>query len=151
MTVLRVRTAATIARADIRDLVLRAVEATRYPGADPVLLYDELARRIAAPDLGFFVGFVGEWVPQALCVAILPTSQLMMAPQCVLVYSRGPSMLVRHIGERLRAWLRAEGYDRVMGVNLYRSDAAFLRAGRRYLGSGRRIGSLMEFTLCPAR
>ena len=125
--------------------MLRAVTATRYPGADPVLFYDEIARRIADPDLGLFVGLVHD-SPLALCLAVLPSSQLMMAPQVALVYSEGRPMLIRHMGDRLRAWLRSEGHDRFMAVNLRHTDAVFVRAARRVGSAAVGLGSLMEVT-----
>lgn len=68
----------------------------------------------------------------------------MMAPQVVLAYNGGRPELAGMILRRVRDWLKGAGYDRALGVNLYRSDATFMRAGRR-LGKPRRYGSLIEF------
>jgi hypothetical protein len=139
--VVRVRTFPTIRRPDIRELVLRAVAATRYPGADSRKLYDELRDRIADLRLGVFVGFEGE--PKALVVALLPDSQLMMYPQIPIVYSEGRPMLIRHVAIRLKEWIMAAGYDRMLSVSFNHSAAAWSRAFR-HLGEFRSLGEMIE-------
>ncbi len=44
--VIRVRRPETIAAPAVRELILRAIEETPYPGTTPQALYDELAARI---------------------------------------------------------------------------------------------------------
>jgi hypothetical protein len=144
MLILRVRSQDTIERADVRGLVLRAVEETRYPGTDPLRFYDELHVRISEPGLGVFVGF--DEGPRAIIVAMLPASALMMAPQVPLVCNEGTPSLFRAVSSRLRSWLLENGYDRALGINLYREDAVFMR-GFTHFGKPSRKGSLIEFDL----
>lgn len=117
--------------------------ATRYPGAEPASLYAELRRRIAEDKIGVFVGFEDQWVPRALAVTLLPDSPLMMAPQCLIVYSEGSRMLTRHVGMRVRKWIMAAGYDRVLGIGFNHSMAAWAR-GLRGIGDARPLGELFE-------
>ena len=79
----------------------------------------------------------------ALVVAMLPDSPLMMAPQCPIVYSRGSRMLIRHVGERMREWVMAAGYDRVLSVSLTHSAAAWARSFR-WLGEHKTLGTMIE-------
>jgi len=144
MVILRVRSQSTIYQADVRALILRAVEATRYPGTIPSRFYDELRVRIGETGLGVFVGFDGG--PRAIVVAMLPGSSLMMAPQVPLVYNEGTPSLFRAVASRLRSWLIESGYDRALGINLYRKDALFMR-GFAHFGKPSYKGSLIEFDL----
>lgn len=141
-SVLRVRSLLTLRRPDVRSLIVSAVTETAYPGTTPERFYAELASRIIKEALGVFVGF-DEDEAKALAVALLPTSAMMIAPQVCLVYSRGKPALIRAVAERLKAWIMASGYDRVMGLNLYRDDTVFMR-GFRYIGQPRRLGSVIE-------
>jgi hypothetical protein len=144
MVVLRVRSQSTIYQADVRALILRAVEATRYPGTVPLRFYEELCVRISEPGLGVFVSY--DDGPRAIVVAMLPGSALMMAPQVPLVYSDGKPSLLRALSSRLRGWLLENGYDRALGINLYREDEVFMR-GFAHFGRPGRVGSLIEFDL----
>jgi len=138
--VTRVRTRATVLRPEIELLVMRAALACRYP--NPGLIYRELVRRVGEDGLGIFVGHENA-SPMTLVVAILPDSPLMMAPQCPIVYSRGSRMLIRHVGERMREWVMAAGYDRVLSVSLTHSAAAWARSFR-WLGEHKTLGTMIE-------
>lgn len=152
MTITRVRTLATFSRPDIKDLVWSACAAVRYPGTDAGSIYKELSLRIAENELGLFVGI--EDAPLALCVAILPTSCLMMAPQIPLLYNRGSRALIRALAVRVREWIVEHGHTHAIGANMYqpqegtrignRPDAAFCR-GFRHFGDPEHAGSLIRF------
>jgi hypothetical protein len=143
ISVLRVRSRRTTEQFWFRNLIGEAITATRYPGTTRGKFYNELRQRVAENALGMFVGFEDE-APKAIAVAMLPTSCMMLAPQVALVYSRGRPPLIRAMGTRLRAWIMAAGYDRVIGTNLYRNDDVFMR-GFAHIGEPRRLGSLIEW------
>jgi hypothetical protein len=130
---------------EVKDLVWRAVEATKYPGTDAVSFYRELTVRIAERGLGCFVGYEGDR-PATLAIALLPTSRMMMAPQIVLVYSGGAE-LTRKVGVRLREWLLEEGHKEALACNLAfldRPDRVFMRVFRHF-GKPEFAGSLIRF------
>lgn len=153
----RVRTHATIAWPEIEALVERAAEACGY--LIPGYIYRELVERVGEDGLGIFVGFEGKPAevanpdktrmsgfatkPKALVVAILPASPLMMAPQMPLCYSDGSAMLIRHVGRRMKEWIMAAGYDRMLSVSLNHSAAAWER-GFREIGEMTVLGELIE-------
>jgi hypothetical protein len=94
---------------------------------------------------GIFIGRERD-APKALCIGMLPTSAMMLAPQVALAYAEGPRLLTRLVGLRWAAWLRENGYDRFMGVNHLYSDELFMRAFS-FGGKTRRIGSIIEWRL----
>lgn len=108
------------------------------------MLYEELRLRVAEDKLGIFIGMEDSYLPSALAVAMLPSSSMMMAPQIVLVYSEGPPALIKKVAHRLRKWITDAGYDRAIGINLWREDLVFMR-GFKHFGTPARLGSLIEF------
>jgi hypothetical protein len=144
--VARLRRVETLRHPAIRSLIVRAIEAVRYPGADPALMYAELAASAASSELtGLFLG-IEDKKARGIVAAMLPASQAMMAPQVLLVYSEGQPALIRALGKRLREWILTAGYARVIGMNLYRPDAVFMR-GFCHVGEPRVLGSIVEFKL----
>jgi hypothetical protein len=141
----RARTYRTITDPVVRALIIRAVEATRYPGTSPEVLYAELKNRGAEEALGIFIGY-DDLEPKALAVAMLPTSAFMMAPQVPLIYNGGPPALAKAVSMRLRRWLTDAGFKTVIGANLYRSNQVFMR-GLSHFGKPKPLGSLIEFDL----
>jgi hypothetical protein len=140
--VVRVRRAETIAHPEIRRLILAAVEAVRYPGSTPEAIYDELCGNVASDLLGLFVGFEGA-APKALAGAVLPSSAVAFSPQVFIVYSTGRSDLIRAVGERVKAWIMAAGYNSVTGIGLRHSARAWIR-GLGFLGETKELGSVIE-------
>jgi hypothetical protein len=143
--VTRVRTRATLELPEVKELVLRAVTGTRYPGTTPSKVYLELLGRISEDALGVFVSR-DDSGPRSVAVVLLPTSNLMMYPQVALVYSEGPPTHIKAVLERVRGWLRKAGHERALGINLWRSDRAFMR-GFCHFGKPSRMGSLIAFDL----
>jgi hypothetical protein len=139
--VVRVRRPESIAHPDIRRLILAAVEAVRYPGSTPEAIYEELRGNVASDLLGLFVGFQDG--PKALAGAVLPSSAVAFAPQVFIVYSVGRPDLMRAVGERVKAWIMAAGYDSVTGVGLRHGARAWLR-GLGFLGETKELGSVIE-------
>ena len=148
MQVIRIRRPETIAAFKIRDLIMRAVHETRYPGTTGQAFYDEMVAGIASSTLGVFVGFslTPSWdspaEPEAICVASLPWSALMMWPQINLAYSRSRKLSVA-LGARVREWVKLHEYDRIIGCNLWHNDEAFCRVFS-HVGKTSVIGSLVE-------
>lgn len=142
--VVRVRRPETIADPRVATLIGRAILGVDYPGTTPEALYAEWAGQVHLDTLGLFIGFE-ENNPRAIAVIILPSSHAMIAPQALLVYSEGKPELARRIGKRVRVWLMENGFNKLLGVNLYRDDEVFMR-GFRHIGRAKRLGSLLEFT-----
>jgi hypothetical protein len=133
---------------EIRDLIKRAIEKIEYPGTTPYDLYGELVRRAPDDDIGIFIGYEEfddrTTRPMAVVVIVLPTSQAMIAPQGIILYSEGEPALIRSMGARIRSWLGGAGYDRVLGLNLRHSDAAFCRL-LGHVGKPEVLGSVVAF------
>jgi len=154
-SVVRVRTLATLTHPEIKDLIWRALSKLRYPGTDSGSFYRELQVRIGEDGLGVFIGFEFG-TPKTLCIGVLPSSAMMMAPQISLVYSDGTPEMICHVSIRVREWIKAEGYGEALGVNLYRdseelegrigkrNDLAFQR-GFRHFGQPEVAGAMIRF------
>ena len=141
--IIRVRTRHTLRQSAIREFICQAIETVEYPGTTAEEFYDEIWRRVADNDVGVFLGLEGE-VPKALAIALLPISATMMAPQVAIVYNAGPPSLIRAVGKRVKDWIVAGGYDRVMGMNLRHDAGAFAR-GFSYMGRPKMIGAVVEW------
>jgi hypothetical protein len=139
---MRVRRPETIAQPRLRALLMRAVEAVRYPGTTPRAFYDEIAAGITGDRLGVFVGVDEHKGAEAVAVVMLPQNQAMMTAQMTLVYSES-RLLSRMLGDRVREFVRRAGYDRIIGVNLLHDDETYCRAFR-HVGETSVIGSLIE-------
>jgi hypothetical protein len=68
-----------------------------------------------------------------------------MGPQVVLAYSEDAKVL-RLVGEKMRAWMRAAGHARAYAINHLHADAPFMRVTSHF-GKPERIGSVIEFDL----
>ena len=127
----------------IGALIARAIEAMQYPGTKPALVFRELVARAVDPSLGVFVG-IEDGEARALCIAMLPTSQLMMAAQVVVAYNDGDPKLSREVGTVLKAWLMEHGARSFLCLNLLHDDDVFRRTFS-HVGKGRAVASLLEF------
>jgi hypothetical protein len=123
----------------VKRIITRAVEATRYPGASPQAVYDELCANSANPNFGVFAALD----QRALAIVVLPSSVLMMAPQVVLAYNDGRPLLARLIAARrneirseLTRWQLAAGHLTAAGHISMRS--ALIRQGTSCLPRAQR-------------
>jgi hypothetical protein len=131
----------------IRDLIERAIEKIEYPGTTSYELYAELVRRAPDDDIGIFIGYQeidGTERPVAVVVIVLPTSQAMIAPQGIILYSEGSPAVIRFIGVRVRSWLVKAGHNCVLGLNLRHGDATFCRL-LEHVGKPEVLGSVVAF------
>jgi hypothetical protein len=128
---------------EMGPLLHRAVTRTEYPGTTPAALFRECVTRISDPTFGLFLGMEGGEA-RGIAIALLPSSALMMAPQVCLAYSEGSPRLAREVAVAVCEWFKAAGYDRCLGLNLWRDDDVFMRAFR-HAGSPRVFGSMVEF------
>jgi hypothetical protein len=133
---------ATLSAVSVQTLLHTAAEANGF-GAGR--LQAELMAGIAADELGVFIGYNDLCAPVAIAIGVLPTSTFMMGPQIALAYSEDAKVL-RLVGEKMRAWMRAAGHPRAYAINHLHADAPFMRVTSHF-GKPERIGSVIEFDL----
>lgn len=143
MNVVRVRTRETLLRPDVASLVMRSAVAVGLPSSGAVMA--QLARDVAAPHLGIFVGFDGE-EPKGIGVVELPTSAFQHAAMIVLAYCEGDRALTMAVCRRVREWLTAAGFQEAQALNFRHTDRSFLR-GFAHFGTPGRVGSVIRFML----
>lgn len=139
------RQPATIAQPAVKGLLERAVKAVDYPGATPLEFYSFMRNNIGRSDIGTFVGFA-DGVPRIICIGLLPTTVFTFLPQIVFVYNEGSKALAKAVGVRVRAWLRDNGFDEALAVNMLHKPDAFARVFSHF-GEPKSFAEVVRFIL----
>ena len=143
MTVIRVRSRATLCRHDVSSLILRAAAESGLP--EPALCFAEIGRDIASDRIGLFIGVEEPYSPCVATIGFLPYNAFQVAPTIGFAYSeRAPRQMVADVGSSLRGWFEACGFKEAIAWNARHSDRAFM-VGLAHFGRPERVGSVIKF------
>ena len=140
MAVFRITDPTVLENPEIQAFVYRALQANNLAPAT----IGELHARVATDaNLGVFVGL--EHGKLGICVAQLPISYFMLAPQVLMAYNEGTHALASAVIAEVRKWIEPTGWRKLIGCNRSRhSDAAWCRVFKQ-AGTPSRIGMAYEF------
>jgi hypothetical protein len=140
--VTRVRTRETLTRPDIAQLIMRGARECGFPVPSAILA--ELALSPGDACTGIFVGSVSD-EPCVVVIGFLPSSAFWLAATVSLAYSeRAPRQLVALVAAKLRGWLKENGHNHVLVMNMLHSDRSYIK-GLRHFGAPSRAGSVIRF------
>ena len=143
MAAIRMTQASALGVPAIRALFLRAIVANKIPYPEGTIL--ELQHRIGEEALGIWVGTDG-WKACGVCVAALPTSNFMVAPQVFMAYNEGPARVCREVIAAVREWISEYKFEELIGCNRSDApDAVWLRAFKT-AGAPSQVGTAYKFS-----
>ena len=140
MAVFRITDPAVLESPEVQPFVYRALQANNLAPAT----IGELHARVATDaNLGVFIGL--DQGKLAICVAQLPVSYFMLAPQVFMAYNEGSHALASEVLAAVKAWIEPTGWHKLIGCNRSKhSDAAWRRVFKK-AGTPSRIGTAYEF------
>ena len=140
MAVFRITDQAVLENPEIQAFVYRALKANNLAPAT----IGELHARVANDaNFGVFVGL--ENGKLGICVAQLPVSHFMLAPQVFMAYNEGSHALASEVLEAVKNWIEPTGWRKLIGCNRSgHPDAAWCRVFKK-AGTPSRLGTAYEF------